>query len=71
MKKGLDHLANTIAAGFRAMKVEFRGHRVALGQLQSVIVSYDRRVQEEQAAQGQRITDLETELREFKRKGMT
>jgi hypothetical protein len=71
MKKGLEHLATTIAAGFRAMKVEFRGHRVALGQLKEVVVAYDSRVQEQQAAQGQRMANLEQELAQLKRKSLT
>ena len=69
--KGLEFLANTIAAGFRAMKAEFRGHRVALGQLQEAVVAYDRKTSDNHALHGKRLADLEADLREVKRKALT
>lgn len=68
MKKGLEHLANTIAAGFRSLKTEMRGHRVALGQVQSALVSYNQSVDRREAANVQRIADLEADVEELKRK---
>lgn len=67
-KKSLDDLAKTMAAGFRAMKNEAHGHRVAVGQLQEAVIGYSRKVEERDEARLKRIADLEDDVAELKRK---
>jgi hypothetical protein len=68
MKKGLEHLANTIAAGFRSMKNEFRTQRTSIEQLQTAVVEYHRSSEDRDALKGQRLADLEEAVRELRRK---
>jgi hypothetical protein len=65
--KGLEFLANTIAAGFRAMKAEFRQQRTAIEQTQAAVVEYSRSVEERDAMKGERLAKLEADVRELHR----
>jgi hypothetical protein len=68
--KGLEFLANTIAAGFRAMKAEFRQQRTAIEQTRLAVVEYSRSVEQRDEVKGERLGKLELEVRELQRKAM-
>jgi hypothetical protein len=65
--KGLEFLANTIAAGFRAMKNEFRSQRTAIEQTRLAVVEYSRSVEARDEVKAERLGKLEEDVRRLQR----
>jgi hypothetical protein len=62
-----DDLANTMAAGLRAVCNEMRAQRRAIEQLQTVVVEYSRNVEARDARRAEDISRLQEEVRELQR----
>lgn len=68
MAKTVDDLARLLAAGFRTLKLEAQAQRRGIEQLQEAVVEYSRSVEARDGVKGERLSKLESDVRELQRK---